>query len=89
MLKKSTFMNFGLLDEIFNPGYGEDIDYCIRLHNLGYGVVQVPNDIQASGSYKYELQFPIWHKSSVTVREVPGWESIVARNEKILKSRIK
>lgn len=90
MLKWETIKKFGLLDEIFNPGYGEDIDYCWKLHKAGLKIVQVPNDVsfsQVRDAADHVIHFPIWHKSSQTVHSVPGWVDIVARNEKILMDR--
>jgi len=90
MIKWETIKKFGLLDEIFNPGYGEDIDYCWKLHNAGLKVVQVPNDASFSkvrDAEDHVIYFPIWHKSSQTVHSVPGWSEIVARNERILMDR--
>jgi beta-1,4-mannosyl-glycoprotein beta-1,4-N-acetylglucosaminyltransferase len=72
----------GLLDEVFNPGYGEDIDFCRKVGELGYKVVQVPDNEDLSNH-----QFPLWHQESKTVHEVPGWEDIVQRNEGILAAR--
>ena len=34
MIPRRIFNKFGLLDEVFNPGYGEDIDYCQKLKTL-------------------------------------------------------
>jgi GT2 family glycosyltransferase len=45
MIRKSIFDKLGGLDEAFNPGYGEDIDFCYKARNAGYRVVQVPNDV--------------------------------------------
>lgn len=90
MLKRDIMERVGGIDIIFNPGYGEDIDYCNKLKRLGYKVVQVPNDISLTDVRPEDdhiLQFPIWHKGSVTVSEVPEWNEVVPRNEKILLER--
>ncbi len=90
MIKASLIPSLGLLDEIFGPGYGEDIDYCHRARRMGYSIVQVPNDINIEAirsNDQHQINFPIWHKGSKTVHEVPQWDSIVARNERILSTR--
>jgi beta-1,4-mannosyl-glycoprotein beta-1,4-N-acetylglucosaminyltransferase len=90
MLKDTIIEKFGLLDEIFNPGYGEDIDYCWKLHKANLDVVQVPNDVKYNrlrDASDHVIHFPIWHKSSQTVHGVPKWTEIVARNEAILLDR--
>src|SRR6187399_1494012 len=92
MLSRKTIETIGYLDEAFNPGYGEDIDYCYKVRRKGMRVVQVPNDVNLSSLRDikdHTIQFPIWHKSSQTVHAVDGWVDIVNRNEKILLHRYK
>ena len=43
MIPKSIFNQFGLLDEIYNPGFGEDTDFSIVVQEAGYKIVQVPS----------------------------------------------
>ena len=81
MIRKTIINELGLLDEIFNPGYGEDIDYAQKILKLGYKILQVPNE--------ETHEFPIWHKESQTVHSVPQWEQIVKRNDQILRNRYK
>lgn len=85
MIKRSLFREIGFLDEAFSPGAGEDTDFCMKATNAGYRVVQVPNE--SEGEYAYSIPFPIWHKGGRTVKEIPGWDGIVARNTKILDDR--
>jgi len=90
MISRKIIQEIGLLDESFNPGYGEDIDYCHKVRLAGYRILQVPNDVTFKNEREitdHEIQFPIWHKSSITVHGVKGWDSIVDRNEKILHER--
>lgn len=90
MTKRDILNRVGGIDPIFNPGYGEDIDYCNKLKRLGYKIVQVPNDIRLTDvrpTDQHTLQFPIWHKGSVTVKDVEDWSKVVPRNEKILLER--
>jgi len=89
MTKKSIFYEVGILDEIFSPGFGEDIDWCIRLQNKGYDVVQVP---YFSNTYNDEVKnkaamiggFPIYHVGEKTFDEDPTFQDIITRNIKIL-----
>lgn len=90
MVSKRLINEIGFLDEIFNPGYGEDIDYCYRARNAGYKVLQVPNDVtytKMRGYKDHTIFFPLYHPGSTTVHSVPGWLDIVARNEQILNER--
>jgi glycosyltransferase involved in cell wall biosynthesis len=87
MTKKSIINKIGLLDEVYNPGYGEDIDYCARLLAQNYKILQVPVDVHLDRPkelYERIMEFPIYHGGNATVKGVNGWSSIVDRNEKIL-----
>lgn len=84
MIRRSLFWEIGMLDEAFNPGAGEDTDFCMKALERGYLVVQVPQektDTLPSGP------FPLWHKGGRTVSEDPEWKNVVARNEKLLQKR--
>jgi O-antigen biosynthesis protein len=62
MIKKSTFDAIGLLDEIFSPGFGEDLDFCLRAKAKGYTIRQVPFDKE----WEYQTEFPIYHRPEST-----------------------
>ena len=71
MIKREVFNKIGYLDEIFNPFGSEDIDFSIRASNVGYELVQVPENV----SCKFLLEtpkgapFPIFHHGSKTIDE--------------------
>lgn len=72
------------LNEEYNVGGGEDIEYCIEAKKLGYKIVQVP-DI-ASASKEKDIMvggMPIFHKAEQTVAKNPKWNEIF--NENLLK----
>lgn len=85
MVRRKLFWDLGMLDEAFSPGAGEDTDFCMRAHAAGHEIVQVPN--ASDGEYAYGIPFPIWHKGGRTVRQIPGWGSIIERNTRILDER--
>ncbi len=91
MIKKTVFDALGLPDVIFNPGYGEDIEYAMRIKRAGLKSIQVPVDTTLSDTNGPNLTgpFPIYHKGSVTVHEVPTWNEVVPRNEAILLEKAK
>ena len=72
-IRRSVLDKVGLPDEIFNPGFGEDIDYAWRVEGAGYKQRLVPLNI--------------FHKGGDTVHSVDSWEDIVIRNKKILFDR--
>lgn len=88
MMKRELFEELGLLDEIFNPGMGEDGDFCIKAALNGHPLVQVPVD--ETHVFKKEKQppstFPIMHRGSGTF----GWldaGGLIERNKRILDER--
>lgn len=93
MIKTEIFNQIGLLDEIFNPGFGEDIDFAIKLQRAGYNIVRVP--VEGTG-YDYTETFPLYHGAEKTMHDDKSnlkgvfgmsWDEIVERNRGILKER--
>ncbi|WP_066041782.1 glycosyltransferase [Herbiconiux solani] len=39
LVKRSVVDDYGLFDEVFNPGYSEENDYCLRINRFGYSAV--------------------------------------------------
>lgn len=76
------------IDPIFNPGYGEDSDFCAKLEDAGYKIKQVPEDSNIYyGDKRMAGNFPIYHEGNVTFKNYPGGEELLARNNKILEDR--
>lgn len=90
MVRKSFFDDFGLLDEIFSPGFGEDIDLCARIIKNGYKYVNIDKNISFNEKYT-SGSFPLFHRGSTTFHESKErsetYEKIVRRNQKILRNR--
>ena len=88
-IKREVINTIGLLDEIFTPGCGEDIDYCIRAFNKGFTIHQVPEETlnHLNGTNKMTGSFPIYHDGGVTVNRNPNQAAIYARNMKIVEDR--
>jgi FkbM family methyltransferase len=81
MIKTEMFAKIGVLDEIYSPGGGEDIDFSVRMKNAGYKIVAtsstefVPEKSTNTGS------LPIWHKDNQTFKHIPEYTNyIVKRN---------
>ena len=62
MFKKELLDQIGLLDEIFSPGCGEDLDFCIRAALVGKRSIGTPDDFQ-TGDW---TNFPINHVGGAT-----------------------
>jgi len=88
MTTKKIIKEAGFLNEIFSPGGGEDVEYSLRIENLGYKLIQVPlkHDSYDDGE-KIVGGFPIYHEGEKTVGENPKWNEIFKRNSEILKEK--
>lgn len=52
-IKQKVIESIGLLDEIFNPGCGEDVDFCIKAENKGYKMRQTTHlPVKHLGTFK-------------------------------------
>ena len=91
MISRSVFDVIGLLDEIFNPGGGEDSDLCIKAENAGYKVLQVPDEEPLVDGGGYGIcHFPIYHLAEGTMHDpncMENWETIFSKNTQILIAR--
>ncbi len=57
MIHRRAIDKIGLLDEIFSPGYGEDIDFCLKVLREGMTVAQVPKN---QDEWAYSTNFPVY-----------------------------
>lgn len=77
MIKREVFEKIGLLDEIFSPGGGEDIDFSVRAKEAGYAAEVIApttfNGVTNIGS------FPIWHKDNKTFGENPDYTNRIVK----------
>lgn len=88
MIKRQMFQKFGLLDEIFSPGYGEDTDFSCRIVDAGYKIVQIPDNTREYCDYNVRTgQFPIYHEGNRTFRELKDNGKVLERNNLILQKR--
>jgi len=100
-LKRRMLESIGLLDEIFSPGSGEDIDIAIRARQYGWKTVNV-DPTKFNMRYKGtslqtgEFTYPIYHPGESTFHNWDSkndfnddskWAHIFRRNGEILKSR--
>ena len=89
MFKRSLIDEIGYLDEIFNPGMGEDGDYSIKAEMAGYELVQVPvNKALGFGEGVSDSSFPIYHKGNGTFGyDTDIKNNAINRNKQILADR--
>lgn len=100
-LRRKMLESIGLLDEVFSPGSGEDIDICIRARMYGWKTVNA-DPIRHKMVYEgrqlqtNEYTFPIWHVGESTFHNWDAkndfnpeskWARVFARNGEILRNR--
>jgi GT2 family glycosyltransferase len=89
MFRRELLNKIGLLDEQFNPGMGEDGDFCIRTTNAGYKLFQVPVDEEHEfNKGTFDRSFPIYHEGNGTFgKDNSLKESIIVRNNRLLEKK--
>ena len=86
LIKRQVFGQIGMLDEIFSPGYGEDIDFCLRAEEAGLKWLCVDNTTEQNGMHIGN--FPIYHKGTATFGDqLADYIQVVARNKQTLIDR--
>lgn len=86
LIKREVFENIGKLNLCFNPGFGEDTDFCIRAVRAGYKLKEVANFTDPNHYYS---DFPIYHLAEGTVHDSTNYQRYsesVSKNIEILKS---
>lgn len=83
-----TFEMLGLLDEIFDPGYGEDLDFCLRAVKAGYQLLQVSNNFDHYNKTHVTNDFPVYHSCEGTFGTIPQIRvNAINRQTKIVAKR--
>jgi glycosyltransferase involved in cell wall biosynthesis len=85
MIKRRLFYECGMLDEIYSPGGGEDIDFSIKSLNYGYLNVVVPNN-DVGFTFTNTGGFPVFHKGegTFTEAEFPEYSKTILKNNGLL-----
>lgn len=85
MVKRELFDKIGLLDEIFTPGGGEDIDFSVRAKLAGYEAVQVIKSVYNGSTNVGE--FPIWHKDNKTFGDIPEYGNYIVKRNGLINAK--
>lgn len=81
MIRRTMFDLVGVLDEIYTPGGGEDIDFTIKVKQAGYKSIALSSTEYVPEKGTNVGNFPIWHKDNQTFKEIPEYTNwIVKRN---------
>jgi GT2 family glycosyltransferase len=86
MIPKRLFDELGLLDEIFSPGSGEDIDFCIKAQLKGYKVQVVPynTNLQKEGGKIVSGNFPIYHYAEGTFENIENYSTVTFKRNSLV-----
>jgi len=97
MISRAALDALGTLDEIFNPGAGEDCDWTHRAEDNGWKMAAVGGEpvwadrgdpsLPPHQQGQWVTTFPLWHKAGETISKVEGFQEIFARNAEILRRR--
>jgi GT2 family glycosyltransferase len=79
VMQEAMVATGGLLDEIYSPGGGEDIDLCCQVKSKGYVVRQVPVDGKQGFSHQNTGDFQIWHKNNQTFKDIPEYTRFIIK----------
>lgn len=86
---KSWFFNkFGFLDENLHPGFGEDIDLCLRAKKLGFDYKCVSDNNGTRDTYNLG-SFPVFHEGEATYNLYPDLVKEGQKLHKVLLDRLK
>ena len=77
MTKREVIEKIGLIDEVFEIGGCEDVDFCMKATSFGYKLIRVPDEFS---------NFPIYHAGGSTLHEVITPE-VANKNFKIVIER--
>lgn len=84
MIRRELFDKIWLLSEEYNPGGGEDTEFCIEAEKIGYKFIEVPTGPTKNEQKFISGGFPIYHKGEATVHDDPEWETSFTKNGLIL-----
>lgn len=65
-IRTSLFSEIGYLDEAFSPGYGEDLDFCIRTRLSGYETISIDekDSIADDDNQMMVTPYPLYHRGA-------------------------
>ena len=86
MIVKDLFTRTGLLNDIYNPGGGEDTELCIEAERFGYKVIGICPETKFENGLVIG-NFPIYHKGEATMNDNPKWQELFLRNSLILAKK--
>lgn len=87
MIRRELFNKIGLLDEIFTPGGGEDIDFTVRANLAGYKSVAISQSEFSAEARTNVGVFPIWHKDNKTFGDIPEYTKFIVKRNGLINCK--
>jgi len=86
MIPRRVINSVGILDEVYSPGSGEDIDYCIRAKQQGLKIQVVPynTNLERKDNKIVAGNFPIYHYAEGTFENVENYSSVVFKRNSLI-----
>jgi glycosyltransferase involved in cell wall biosynthesis len=86
MIRRNVINSVGILDEIYSPGSGEDIDFCIRAKLQGFKVQVVPynTNLERKDNKIVAGNFPIYHYAEGTFENVENYSSVIFKRNSLV-----
>jgi GT2 family glycosyltransferase len=88
MIDRKFLDTYGLLDESLHPGWGEDIDLCLRAQKYGFDFSIVDDNLEMKDTF-VSGSFPIYHKGEATFHDYPEFVKEGIKLHEIMAFRIK
>jgi len=96
-LSQNIMEKMGYLDEGFSPGYGEDLDYCLRVEQAGYKqkLINYDNATVALHDKKmFTSPYPIYHPGQGSFKELgpelayKGYERVTMKHSDFISMAV-
>jgi len=85
MIPRTMFDEIGLLDEIYSPGSGEDIDFSVKVQERGYRIHIVPTDqLSKVDSKIISGAFPIYHYAEGTFEGIETYSNVTFKRNSLI-----
>ena len=89
-IRTELFTKIGLLDLAFSPGYGEDVDFCLRAKLANYKLVNIieePRTVTIDGVTLQVGTFPAYHLGEGSFRDPEKRKGYLENSNNVMSSK--
>ena len=87
-IRTSLFNEIGYLDEAFSPGYGEDLDFCVRTRMAGYEVLNIDHDSKPDHENQMNVSsYPLWHRGQQSFTDEVKRQEYIANQYVVMNKK--